>query len=168
MSYTAIITNFQQLVSAGANNVAAIQALFVGDAAPGPANVGLTTGGPQFTNQQNIGYLFTALHRSFPHLVLTYNSNLRLAGGDTVAVEAILETGAHAQRWQPQNAPVSPPISLIDPKQRSSQTLPVCAVFKFVTVGGNDKIKNLALYFDRWQLAKDLWDKANPPHLEPR
>jgi hypothetical protein len=51
MSYTGIIDNFRQLVSAGANNVAVIQALFVGDAAPGPPNVGLTTGGPQFTNQ---------------------------------------------------------------------------------------------------------------------
>lgn len=168
MSYTAIIDNFRQLVSAGANNVAAIQALFVGDAAPGPPNVGLTTGGPQFTNQKNIGYLFAALHDSFPNLVLQYPSNLRLAAGDTVAVEAVLDTGAHVQRWQPQNAPASPPISLIDPVGRRSQTLPVCAVFKFVTVGGNDLIKNLALYFDRWQMAKDLWDGANPPHVEPR
>jgi len=27
-------------------------------------------------------------------------------------------------------------------------------------------ISNLALYFDRWKLAQDKWDKTHPQHID--
>jgi hypothetical protein len=153
------------LTSVNAYNVAQIQGLFVQNSVGPPSypNVGLTTSGPQFTFQNGVGRLFTALFASFPNLVLTYVNALRPEDGDTIAVEASLTTGPHVARWAPQGHPVSPPISLIDPQQNGS-ILPVCAVFLFDH--NSDLIKNLAFYFDRWRLAMDLWDRVHPPHLD--
>ncbi len=179
MSYLDTIETFRQLVSAGAAgndvNVGAIVDLFVSDAA-GPATVGLTLGtaslGPWFsgkTGPNSITSLFTALNQSFPNLALTYPNNERPADGDTVVVEALLNTGPQGAQWGPQGAAASPPISPIHPapvgKPNGSQNLPVCAVFRFGAGGG---IRILSLYFDRWRLAQDLWDGMHPPNLEPR
>lgn len=170
MSYLDVIENFRQLVSAGINNVVNIQGLFVPDdpTQGGPPNVGLTTGGPQFTGQAGIYSLFTGLYQSFPHLVLTYPTGRRPEDGNTVAVEAYLTTGVQNRKWNPPGANPSAPISDIEPSgaKAGSVNLPLCAVFLFYP--GTGLIQNLALYFDRWQMAKDLWDGARPPHLEPR
>ncbi len=165
MPYTDTIDTFRQLVSAGVNNVTKIKALFVPDdpGQGGPPNVGLTTGGPQFNTQDMIGSLFTALFTSFPNLVLRYPTAVRPADGNTVVVEAVLTTGAHVADWAP-NGGGSPPISNIHHAGRSSVDLPVCAVFLFYPA--SSKIQNLALYFDRWRLAQDLWDKTNPPQID--
>jgi hypothetical protein len=164
MTHLTAVETFRQLVNA--HNVAPVQGLFVQDIAGPPPypNVGLTTGvGPQFKFQNGIGILFTALFASFPNLVFSYVNTLRPVDGDTIAVEALLTTGAHEVQWAPQGAPVSPPLSLIEPKGHGSTDLPVCAVFLFDH--GSDLIKNLGLYFDRWKLAMDLWDRAHPSHL---
>ena len=154
---------FFQIVSDGTHNVAGIQNLFVLDSKGSPyPNVGLTTGGPQFQFQKGIAILFTALFASFPDLVFSRANALQPTDGNTIAVEAILDTGPHAAKWAPKGAPISPPIQLIDPKGGGSN-LPVCAVFTFD--GGSNSIKNLGLYFDRWKLAMDLWDRSNPSHL---
>jgi hypothetical protein len=164
MTHETAVQTFRQTVNA--HIVAPVQALFVQDTAGPPPypNVGITTGiGPQFTFQHGIGVLFTALFTSFPHLALSYVNTVRPVDGNTIAVEALLTTGPHHALWAPQGAPVSPPISLIEPKGHGSTNLPVCAVFLFD--GGSDLIKNLGLYFDRWKLAMDLWDRAHPLHL---
>jgi len=164
MTHKTAVDTFRQTVNA--HNVAHVQGLFVQDIAGPPPypNVGLTTGvGPQFTFQSGIGILFRSLFASFPNLVLSYVNTIRPEDGNTVAVEALLTTGPHAAQWAPPGAPVSPPISLIEAKGHGSTNLPVCAVFLFD--GGSDLIKNLGLYFDRWKLAMDLWDRAHPSHL---
>src|SRR5262249_10364269 len=142
------------------------QNLFVPDnpAPPGPPNVGLTTGGPQFTGQGPIGNLFTGLFASFPNLMFTYPNVLRPADGNVVAVEAFLTTGVLHARWCAPHVPHSRPLSDVVPAPgRNSVNLPLCAVFTFDR--SSYLIQNLALYFDRWRMAMDLWDGANPPHL---
>ena len=168
------MTNLTQMdaffttVSTPPRNVATVQGFFVGNIAgpPNYPNVGLTTGGPQFTFQNGIGILFTALFDAFPDMVLSYaNGPLapRPTAGQTIAVEAVLDTGEHQKKWKPKGTAISPPIGLINPAGGAS-TLPLCAVFTF---DGTPQclIKNLSLYFDRWKMAMDLWDRANPPHL---
>jgi hypothetical protein len=164
MTHLTAVDNFRQVVNA--HNVAPVQALFVPDIAGPPAypNVGLTTSGPQFTYQAGINVLFTALFTSFPNLVLNYPNALRPVDRNTIAVEALLTTGAQAQPWAPRGHAPSRPISQIRPSGRHSDNLPVCAVFLFD--GGSDLIMNLAFYFDRWRLASDLWDGANPAHID--
>jgi hypothetical protein len=163
MTHRAAVDTFRQRWNA---HNAQMQGLFVQNIAGPPAypNVGLTTGaGPQFTGQNAVGILFTAIFASFPNIVLNYVNPLRPEDGDTIAVEALLTTGSHAAQWAPPGAPFSPPIGLIEPKGHGSIDLPVCAVFLFDH--GSDLIKNLGLYFDRWKLAMDLWDRAHPGHL---
>jgi hypothetical protein len=168
MTYVTMVETFRKLVNIKPLNAAAIaniQALFVPDvpAPPGPPNVGLTTGGPQFNSQAGIHSLFAGLSASFPNLVLAYPNTLRPEDGNVVAVEAILTTGAQAAPWAPPGANPSPPLSVIQPAPFPGQPsiLPLCAVFTFDRSSGN--IQNLALYFDRWKLAMDLWDGAHPP-----
>jgi hypothetical protein len=120
------------------------------------------------TGPGSLTSLFTALSQSFPGLSLTYPNPERPADGGTVAVEAVLNTGPQNADWQPQGAGHSPPISSIGhaphAKPHGSVNLPVCAVFRFD--GGGGGIQNLAMYFDRWRLAKDLWDVAHPANLD--
>src|SRR5262249_197564 len=113
--------------------------------------------------QNGIGILFTALFASFPNLVLSYVNNVRPEDGNTIAVEALLTTGPHQAKWAPSGAPVSPPLSLIEPQGHGSD-LPVSSVF-LVESPHSDLIKNLGLYFDRWRLAMDVWDRVHPTHL---
>jgi hypothetical protein len=145
-------------------NVTVMQSLFVQDSPPGNPiypNIGLTTGGPQFKGQRAIGVLFQQLFTSFPNIVFAPANGLQLTDGNTTAIEATLSTGNQVARWLPgghASAPLSP---IVPDGKHSSQYLPVCAVFTFDN--SNGLIQNLALYFDRWRLAKDLWDGANPP-----
>ena len=66
--------------------------------------------------------------------------------------------------WEPSTVPATPPLSVIQPAQGKSSKLPVCAVFTMDSK--STLIMNLALYFDRWKLGQDLWDKTNPPHID--
>ena len=166
MTHLTAVDTFRTTVNA--HIVAPVQGLFVPDnkGSPPYPNVGLTTGvGPQFKYQNGIGILFTALFASFPNLVLSYVNNVRPQSqdGNTVTVEALLTTGPHEAIWAPNGAPVSPPLALIEPKGHGSTDLPVCAVFLFDD--SSDQIKNLGLYFDRWRLAMDVWDRVHPAHL---
>jgi hypothetical protein len=168
MSNATIASFFAVVGPAGSSpqhhNVPVMQSLFVQDTPPGNPiypNIGLTTGGPQFTGQRHIGVLFQQLFASFPDIVFAPANGLQLTDGNTTAIEATLSTGNQIARWLP-GGHASAPLSPIVPDGRhSSQYLPVCAVFTFDT--GSGLIQNLALYFDRWKLAKDLWDGANPP-----
>lgn len=146
------------------HNVPFMQSLFVQDTPPGNPifpNIGLTTGGPQFTGQKAIGILFQHLFTSFPNVVFAPVNALHLTDGNTTGIEATLSTGNQVAKWSPgghASAPLSP---IVPDGKHSSQYLPVCAVFTFDHNSG--LIQNLALYFDRYKLAKDLWDGANPP-----
>ena len=147
-------------------NIAVMQSLFVQDnpqANPIFPNIGLTTGGPQFTGQQAIHTLFQQLFTSFPNIVFAPANGLQLTDGNTIAIEATLSTGVQVAQWF-QGKLASPPLSPIVPdKKHHSDYLPVCAVFTFENSSG--LIQNLGLYFDRWKLAKDLWDGATPKQI---
>jgi hypothetical protein len=185
MSYAQTIATFFKVVGpiGGGTEwqvVSIMQGLFVPDDPKrgGPPNVGLTTGGPQFQGQANIGVLFTHLFHCFPDMVFAPANGLRLADGKTIAIEATLSTGIHpaGRPWAP-SGHVSPPISNIIPSGANQvQNLPVCAVFTFDPTPNSSLIQNLALYFDRWRMAVGwttpagvvtygLWDHAHPPHL---
>ena len=58
----------------------------------------------------------------------------------------------------------SPPLSIISPNTQPPSSLPVCAVFTMDAA--SNLISNLALYFDRWKLAQDKWDKTHPQHID--
>lgn len=185
MTYTQTLATFFQVVSpAGSTpvsqNVGVMQGLFVQNtpaANPIYPNVGLTTGGPQFTGQPAIHVLFTHLFHCFPDMVFAPANALQLTDGNTIAVEATLSTGKQpmGRPWAP-GGNASPPISPVVPDgNHQSQNLAVCAVFTFDPTGS--LIQNLALYFDRWKMAvgtpassgkpaiPGLWDHANPAHL---
>jgi hypothetical protein len=138
-------------------NITFLQSLFVPDNPPGNPrypNIGLTTGGPQYTGQQAIHILFTQLFTSFPDVVFAPANALQLTDGNTTAIEATLSTGIQVAQWfqgKLASAPLSPIVP--DGKHRSDY-LPVCAVFTFEKHSG--LIQNLGLYFDRFKLAADL------------
>lgn len=168
MPYTqTIATFFKVLGPAGSapewQNVGIMQGLFVPGNTPPYPNVGLTTGGPQFTGQNNIGVLFTHLFQCFPNVVFAPANGLQLDDGNTIAIEATLSTGMQRQRWAPGGNPSAPISTVIPDGHHQSQNLPVCAVFTFDS--NSSLIQNLALYFDRWKMAQDLWDGAHPPHI---
>jgi hypothetical protein len=146
-------------------NVTFMQSLFVQDTPPGNPiypNIGLTTGGPQFTGQRAVGILFQQLFTSFPDIVFAPANGLRLTDGNTTAVEATLSTGIQMAQWLPGGNASLPLSPIVPDKKHHSDYLPVCAVFTFDSGG---LIQNLALYFDRYKLATDLWDGVSPAHL---
>jgi hypothetical protein len=172
MPYTATIANFFQVVAPKGTtpvwqNVGFMQSQFVQDTTVSGTltypNVGLTTGGPQFTGQKPIGTLFTELFNCFPGIVFAPANGLQLSDGNTIAVEAILSTGTQAKDWAP-GGNKSPPLSNVTHNNTNTTQLPVCAVFMFDP--NSSLIQNLALYFDRWKLSYDLWDKAKPKHID--
>ena len=187
MTYAATLATFFQVVTPAAStpvsqNVGAMQGLFVQNtpvANPIYPNVGLTTGGPQFTGQAAIHVLFTHLFHVFPDIVFAPANGLRLTDGNTIGIEATLSTGKqpHGRQWLP-GGNASPPMSPVVPDgNHQVQNLPVCAVFTFDPTPNSSLIQNLALYFDRWRMAvgtpasagkpaiPGLWDHANPQHL---
>jgi hypothetical protein len=171
------VINFFKLVkTGGSQDIPSIKALFVPDAAPpGPPNIGLTTGGPTFTTQAGIGDMFTTLKKSLPQYGLDPKPNPNnpqlLIGGNQISVEAILTAGTWKHSWDPPNPPgKSRPLSHVmgtdEGGSGGAQTqLPVCAVFTLHSVSPY-LIINLALYFDRWKLANDKWDKTHPQHVD--
>jgi hypothetical protein len=169
MSYADTIATFFKVLAAPgstpeAHQLNSMMALFVQDGGGFP-NVGLTTGGPQFTGRNAIQTLFGHLFTVFPAIVFAPANSLQLSSGNTVAVEAILNTGYQGagQQWAPGGAR-SEPVSTVVPDGHHQSQLPACAVFTLNSTTA--KINNLAIYFDRWQLAMDLWDRVNPPHIK--
>ena len=162
------VSDFFSLVQSGGTQVTAdIEALFVDDNAGPPKvpNIGLTTGGPQFFYKTGLDDLFGSLKSTFSSWALDplQQPPLELTNGNMIAVEATLTTGSVKNKWNP-DAGATPPLSKIPPTPNRGTTLPVCAVF---TMNANGtKIMNLALYFDRWKLGQDLWDKNNPSHID--
>jgi len=169
MAIADTINSFFGLVqTGGSQDIPSIQALFVSDSAGPPPvpNIGLTTGGPQFKYQSGIADLFNTLDKTFSSWVFDPASNppLQMTSGSRVAVEATLTLGSVMNTWAPTTVPATPPLSVIEPAQGNGSKLPVCAVF---TMDPNTtRIMNLALYFDRWKLGQDLWDKAHPAHID--
>ena len=121
--------------------------------------------GPQFQGQSAIITCFTRIVTSFPASTFTplppgspvycYSSD-----GNTITVPAILHTDKHMKPWFPFGHPAySKPLSDLEPDGKQISDVPACAVFTFDTTGGNppNRILNLAIFMDRWQMAVDLW-----------
>jgi hypothetical protein len=164
------ISDFFALVqTGGTQNTPNIEALFVGDnAGPPPVpNIGLTQGGPQFKFKAGLDDLFNSLNDTFTNWALDplQSPPLELANGNMRAVEAKLTLNSVKNQWSP-DAGATPPLSRIPATPNKTTTLPLCAVFTMDSNAPNAKIRNLALYFDRWKLGQDLWDKTNPPHID--
>jgi hypothetical protein len=173
MAITDTVNSFFGLVGTeGSQDIPSIKNLFVPDKnPPGPPNIGLTTGGPQFLGQDGIDDLFTTLSNTFSQYGFDPASGPNtvpqpLAGANKIAVEAILTTGHVQKKWHPHHVKATPPLSKIEPAGGDNTQLPVCAVFTMDDDGNLYRIINLALYFDRWKLAQDKWDKNNPPHID--
>ena len=164
------ISDFFLLVqTGGSQNIPQIKALFVGNnAGPPPVpNIGLTQGGPQFKFQAGLDDLFSSLNNTFKSWALdpAQNPPLELANGNMRAVEANLTLDSVKHKRNPA-AGATPPLSKIPITPNRSTTLPLCAVFTMDSAASNALIKNLALYFDRWKLGHDLWDKNHPTHID--
>ena len=133
-------------------------------------SVGIAWRGPQFKRRSAIQKLFAQLLEiSFEDMAWKPANNLRMTDGDTIAVE-IDVTAKHVREWFTDSFH-SPPLSLIDQKSldelgasKKSMDLPACAVFTF---DGNHKIRNLAIYIDRYrmidQLAPSHWTEIGLP-----
>jgi hypothetical protein len=110
--------------------------------------------------------MFTTLNNTFYNWAFdpTQKPPLQLTNGSMIAVEATLTTGHVVNNWYPNTVAATPPLSAIPATPGKGTNLPVCAVFTMDP--GSTKIMNLALYFDRWKLGQDLWDKKHPPHID--
>ncbi len=164
------VSDFFNLVqTGGTQDTADIEALFVDDNAGPPKvpNIGLTTGGPQFFYKTGLDDLFGSLNSTFTSWALDPKQNppVELANGMMTAVEATLSLGSVKNKWNPK-AGATPPLSKIPVTPGNSSTLPLCAVFTRDSNSAYARIRNLALYFDRWKLGQDLWDKKTPDHID--
>jgi hypothetical protein len=164
------VSDFFTLVQSGGTQVTAdIESLFVNDNAGPPKvpNIGLTTGGPHFFYKAGLDDLFGSLKSTFTSWALNPNQNppLELTNGVMTAVEATLKLGSVKKKWNPKAGATSP-LSKIPATPGKSSTLPLCAVFTMDSKAANAKIRNLALYFDRWKLGQDLWDKKKPKRID--
>ncbi len=133
---------------------------------PTSPSLGIAHAGPQFFGQTAISLLFNKLITSFPNLkftpsVFVPNSHPPVPlycysqDGNTIAVQATLATGPFMQAWfSSSEQAYSKPLSDIEPDQHSVSYVPAYAAFTF---DGNNLIKNLAIFMDRWQMAVDLY-----------
>lgn len=115
--------------------------------------------GPQFPTPDAIKLAFNQIVKSFPHAIFTPFPSAAAAvycsSGNTIIVQAQLNTGKHQKLWFPfGSSAYSKPLSDIEPDGTQNAFVPACAVFTFDTA---QKILNLAIYMDRWQMAVDLW-----------
>jgi hypothetical protein len=188
MSNTDTITKFFTVVTSGGTNYGDVAWLmknvFVQDDAKPPTmpRVGIAVGadpqGPQFVGVDEVTAFFTALFKdsfpkasfyAVPNTLYCYSSpDGNKIDGNTITVQARLDTDLLQQPWHPQTAIknfYSLPLSDIDPDQNKKATsrVPACAVFAFDP--GSHMIKQLRDYMDRWQMAADLWPKNRAfPH----
>lgn len=116
--------------------------------------------GPQFPNPDAIKIAFNQIVTSFPHATFvpfpqSPPGPVYCSSGNTIIVQAQLSTGKHLKPWFPFGSdPYSKPLSDIEPDKTQFAFVPACAVFTFDNA---QKILNLAIYMDRWQMAVDLW-----------
>lgn len=162
--------------SANHHDIDHLLTLFSPDDAHFPV-VGITQRGPQFKGTTAIRKLFTRLLTvSFHDMAWTPANDLRPTQGDTIAVE-IDVTAKHVREWF-QDTFKSAPLSQISQAEidglganKNKMKIPGCAVFTF---DGNHRIKQLAIYIDRYkmmhQLAPAHWTNVDLPEdsLRPR
>jgi hypothetical protein len=169
MAIADTVNSFFTLVeTGGSQDIPSILKLFVDDnpQPPGPPNVGLTSRGPHFQGQTKIDDLFTTLNNTFGKWAFDPAANppVQLTNGNMIAVEMTVNAKDVKNSWYPNTVDPTPPLSKIPQTHNTKTSLPVCAVFTMDPQ--STKIINLALYFDRWKLGQDLWDKAHPPHID--
>jgi hypothetical protein len=121
--------------------------------------------GPWFTGVGPVTALFEQLcgpgNAAFPQLSYTTVPPF-CSNGNTVIVQATLNTGPHTGSWFRKTSPYySRPLSDIV-AYGASTTVNTCAVFTF---DSSNLIQTLGIYMDRWQMALDLWDQVHPAHL---
>jgi hypothetical protein len=115
--------------------------------------------GPQFLTPSAVKIVLKQIVSSFPHAtfkpVPSAAAAVYCSSGNTIIVQAQLSTGKHLKPWFPFGSdPYSKPLSDIEPDKTQFAFVPACAVFTFDNA---QKILNLAIYMDRWQMAVDLW-----------
>lgn len=184
---TDAITAFFTVVTSGGGNYGNVAWLMQNVFVPNDANpptvprlgiaVGADPAGPQFVGVAEVTAFFTALltdsfptssFYAVPNTLYCYSSpDGKKIDGNTITVQARLDTGLMQLPWNPQTTTknfYSLPLSGIDPDMKKTATsrVPACAVFTFDP--GSHMIKQLAVYMDRWQMAADLWprDRAFP------
>jgi hypothetical protein len=118
--------------------------------------VGLTDYGPSFQYKDDIRQLWTQLFLTFPDdfsLTEVPPRGYSNAGPNTILVQTRLG-GTHKADWfEPYtNNHYSPPLSGLAVTKKS-MNLPACAAFTF---DGAYKITKIAIYFDRYRMAKTL------------
>jgi hypothetical protein len=143
--------------------------------------VGIAAGadpqGPQFVGVDQVTALFTALlvttfpnANFYPVPKTSYcysSSDGQKIDGNTIVVQARLDTDLLQQRWLPSTSTLnfySLPLSEIDPdpKKQRKATVPACAVFTF---NNSHQIQQLGVYMDRWFMADKLWPRNRAfPH----
>ena len=121
--------------------------------------VGLTDYGPSFLYQDDIKKLWKQLFVTFPDdfsLTQVPPRGYSNAGPDTILVQTRLG-GTHKADWfEPYNDDhYSPPLSGL-PVQKKSMNIPACAAFTFDGNVAPAKITKVAIYFDRYRMAKTL------------
>jgi hypothetical protein len=132
--------------------------------------------GPQFRGRADIITCFTQIVTSFDTSTFT---TLPAANpvfcfspdGNTITVPAILHTNNHRKPWfQFGHKAYSKPLSDIEPDGTQISDVPACTVFTFDTTAGNpqNRILNLAIFMDRWQMAVDLWPNTGHGKHQPR
>jgi hypothetical protein len=127
--------------------------------------------GPQFQGRAAIITCFTQIVTSFraptfttlPAANAVYCYSL---DGNTITVPAILHTNNHDNPWFPFGHPAySKPLSDLEPDGTQGSDVPACAVFTF---DPQNRILNLAIFMDRWQMAVDLWPNTGRRKHQPR
>jgi hypothetical protein len=112
--------------------------------------------GPQFLGAQEVKGLFRQLFNTFPDFRLTplvWASRYYSPDGKGIVIQAQL-FGTFQSNWFQRPSPhYSPPLSDLAPGRNRSTDLPACAVFSFDDDG---RIVNLAIYFDRDRMAREL------------
>jgi hypothetical protein len=115
--------------------------------------------GPQFPTPSAVKIVLKQIVSSFPHAtfkpVPSAAAAVYCSSGNTIMVQAQLSTGKHQKPWFPfGHDAYSKPLSDIEPDKTQFAFVPACTVFLFDNA---QKIVNLAIYMDRWQMAVDLW-----------
>jgi hypothetical protein len=146
--------------AANHHSVDHLMTLFCGDDEhQGFPFVGITERGPQFRCQKAIRKLFNQLLKvSFHDMAWRPANALRLTEENTIAVEMDV-TAKHVREWF-QDESKSPPLSQIAQHaidglgaHKKTMEIPACAVFTF---DGNHRIKQLAIYIDRYKMMHQL------------
>ncbi len=142
--------------------------VFCGNEVPLPYPcIGITDHGPQFAGSVAVEILLKQLFKCFSAFVLLPQVSKvgapvvpseRLyspqgASNVMISIQTVMH-GTHISKWFADGtAPLSPPLSDIQPDGLHVMEIPVSAVFTFHT---NHKIKQLSLYLDRYKMQQQL------------